>query len=55
MFQIKKVILKAYEWWLFAKLNGVNTFPFYPKCDVLMNNLNESVNATILLQRDKQI
>lgn len=30
-------------------------FSFYPKCDVLLNNLSESFNATILLARDKPI
>lgn len=30
-------------------------FTFYPKCDVLMNNLSESFNSTILLARDKPI
>jgi hypothetical protein len=28
---------------------------FYSKCDVLMNNLSESFNATILVARDKPI
>ncbi|XP_058769018.1 uncharacterized protein LOC131642868 [Vicia villosa] len=30
-------------------------FSFYPKCDVLMNNISESFNATILSVRDKPI
>src|SRR4051812_11479923 len=32
-----------------------HAFPFFSKCDVLMNNLSESFNTTILLQRDKPI
>lgn len=40
----------------FPKLNGVSMlFLFFSKCNVLMNNLNESFNGTILLQRDKPI
>jgi hypothetical protein len=57
MAEIKIVNLKAWEW-----LMGIPTkswckhaFSFYPKCDVLMNNLSESFNATILVARDKPI
>ncbi|XP_058777048.1 uncharacterized protein LOC131651395 [Vicia villosa] len=32
-----------------------HAFSFYPKCDVLMNNIAESLNATILNARDKPI
>ncbi|XP_058783089.1 uncharacterized protein LOC131657741 [Vicia villosa] len=32
-----------------------HAFTFYPKCDVLMNNIAESFNATILVARDKPI
>jgi hypothetical protein len=32
-----------------------HAFSFYSKCDVLMNNLSESFNATILVARDKPI
>lgn len=32
-----------------------HAFSFYPKCDVLMNNIVESFNATILVVRDKPI
>lgn len=32
-----------------------HAFSFYPKCDVLMNNLSESFNSTILLAREKPI
>ncbi|XP_058733420.1 uncharacterized protein LOC131605036 [Vicia villosa] len=57
MNQLKQVDLKAWAW-----LMGVNpkswckhAFTFYPKCDVLMNNIDESFNATILATRDKPI
>ncbi|XP_058739575.1 uncharacterized protein LOC131611665 [Vicia villosa] len=57
MNQIKEVSLDAYDW-----LNAIpkhkwckHAFPFHSKCDVLMNNLSESFNATILMQRDKPI
>jgi hypothetical protein len=32
-----------------------HAFSYYSKCDVLMNNLSESFNATILVARDKPI
>ena len=32
-----------------------HAFTYYPLCDVLMNNLSESFNSTILLARDKPI
>jgi len=57
MLKIKDVKEEAYNW-----LNVIppkkwckHAFPFYSRCDVLMNNLSESFNATILLQRDKPI
>lgn len=57
MNQIKEVNPKAWEW-----LMGYDTkswckhaFSFYPKCDVLMNNISESFNATILVVRDKPL
>ncbi|XP_058762568.1 uncharacterized protein LOC131635949 [Vicia villosa] len=57
MLMIKEANVDAYEW-----LQAIpkhkwckHAFPFYSKCDVLMNNLSESFNATILLQRDKPI
>jgi len=31
------------------------TFSYYPRCNVLMNNLSKSFNATILMARDKPI
>ncbi|CAI8609233.1 unnamed protein product [Vicia faba] len=57
MMQIKEGILYDFEW-----LNSIpkhkwckHVFPFYFKCDVLMNNLSESFNATIFMHGDKPI
>ncbi|XP_058749183.1 uncharacterized protein LOC131622170 [Vicia villosa] len=54
---LKLIDLDAWTW-----LMGVppkswckHAFSFYPKCDVLMNNISESFNATILSVRDKPI
>lgn len=51
MAQIKEVNLDAFDWLTFIpKHKWCNyAFPFYSKCDVVMNNLNESFNVTILL------
>lgn len=38
-----------------AKLWCKHAFSYYSKCDVLMNNLSESFNATLLVARDKPI
>jgi hypothetical protein len=38
-----------------TKLWCKHAFSFYPKCDVLMNNISEAFNATILVARDKPI
>jgi len=32
-----------------------HAFSVYPRCDVLMHNLPESLNKTILLVRDKPV
>lgn len=57
MNELKQLDQKAWSW-----LMGVppkswckHAFSFYPKCDVLMNNIAESFNATILSARDKPI
>lgn len=58
MLQIKEVNLNVYEWLeVIPKTKWCkHVFPFFFFiCDVLMNNLSESFNATILLQRDKPI
>jgi hypothetical protein len=57
MAQIKAEKQEAYEWLMNIPTNKwcKHAFPFYSRCDVLMNNLSESFNATILLQRGKPI
>lgn len=52
-----KAILETYEWLeVIPKTKCCkHAFPFYSKCDILMNNLSDSFNATIFLQRDKPI
>ncbi|XP_057429555.1 uncharacterized protein LOC130722743 [Lotus japonicus] len=57
MLELREQNNAAWEWMM-----GIPTrtwckhdFTFYPKCDVLMNNLSESFNSTILLARDKPI
>ncbi|KEH33355.1 hypothetical protein MTR_3g436320 [Medicago truncatula] len=54
MAQIKAEKQEAYEWLMNIPTNKwcKHAFPFYSRCDVLMNNLSESFNATILLQRE---
>lgn len=37
------------------KLQFNHTFSFYPKCDVLMNNISDYFNSTILQAREKPI
>jgi hypothetical protein len=57
MDELKKVDIKAWEWLMKVptKLWCKHAFNHYSKCDVLMNNLSESFNATILVARDKHI
>lgn len=57
MNQLKQIDKKAWEWLMGVptKLWCKHSFSFYPKCDVLMNNLSESFNSTILQARDKPI
>ena len=54
---IKDIDVQAYEWLAAIPKESwcKHAFSFYPKCDVLMNNLSESFNSTILLARDKPI
>lgn len=51
MLIINEDSLEAYEWLeAIPKTKWCKyAFPFFSKCDVLMNNLSESFNATILL------
>jgi hypothetical protein len=57
MEELKKVDVKAWEWLMGhdPKLWCKHAFSYYPKCDVLMNNISEAFNATILLARDKPV
>ncbi|WOL00674.1 hypothetical protein Cni_G09387 [Canna indica] len=57
MEQIKAIYKEAYDW-----LEAIpkqawcrSAFSFYPKCYVLMNNISEAFNSTILEARDKPI
>jgi hypothetical protein len=51
MIEIKVVNFKASEWLMAIPTKSwcKHAFSFYPKCDLLMNNLSESFNATILV------
>ena len=57
MMELKDLNEAAYEWLMAIPTKSWcrHAFSYYPKCDVLMNNLSESFNATILLARDKPI
>ncbi|XP_058761902.1 uncharacterized protein LOC131657970 [Vicia villosa] len=57
MNELKALDKKAWEWLMGVptRLWCKHSFSFYPKCDVLMNNLSESFNSTILQVRDKPI
>jgi hypothetical protein len=55
MDELKKVDAGAWEWLMLHPTKSwcKHAFSYYPKCDVVMNNLTESFNATILVARDK--
>lgn len=55
MQQLKAIDVPAWEWLMLVptKLWCKHAFSFYSKCDVLMNNLSEAFNSTILCARDK--
>jgi hypothetical protein len=57
MTELKAINPKAWEWLVKnpRDLWCKHAFSFFPKCDVLMNNLSEAFNATILVARDKPI
>ena len=57
MNELKAIDKKAWDWLMVVdtKTWCKHAFSFYSKCDVLMNNLSESFNATILVARDKPI
>jgi len=49
--------MDAYNWLIVIPTKSwcKHAFNIYPRCDVLMNNLYESFNSTILLARDKPV
>ena len=57
MAQIRTIDEKAHDWLAQVSTNAwcKHAFSFYPRCDVLMNNLSEAFNSTILVARDKPI
>ncbi|GAU21282.1 hypothetical protein TSUD_286920 [Trifolium subterraneum] len=57
MSELKAFDKKAWDWLkdIPTKMWCKHAFSYYHKCDVLMNNLSESFNATILVARDKPI
>ncbi|XP_039682969.1 uncharacterized protein [Medicago truncatula] len=57
MNELKKIDLGAWEWLMAVEQKKwcKHAFTFYSKCDVLMNNISESINATILSARDQPI
>ena len=55
---IKEVSEEAYDWFMTTIPKNAwckHAFSHYPKCDLLLNNLSESFNSTILVDRDKPI
>ncbi|XP_058770844.1 uncharacterized protein LOC131644373 [Vicia villosa] len=57
MNELKAIDPKAWTWLMAVPTKSwcKHAFSFYPWCDVLMNNIAESFNATILIARDKPI
>ncbi|XP_058776962.1 uncharacterized protein LOC131651313 [Vicia villosa] len=57
MNELKVVDPKAWTWLMAVPTKSwcKHAFSFYPWCDVLMNNIAESFNATLLIARDKPI
>jgi hypothetical protein len=57
MNELKKVDKDAWEWLMQHPTKGwcKHAFSFYPKCDVIMNNISESFNSTILVARDQPV
>ncbi|XP_058746238.1 uncharacterized protein LOC131619115 [Vicia villosa] len=57
MNELKELDPKAWSWLMGVQPKSwcKHAFNFFPKCDVLMNNISESFNATILDARDKPI
>ncbi|XP_014495097.1 uncharacterized protein LOC106757029 [Vigna radiata var. radiata] len=57
MGELKTINSDAYNWLMAIPTKSwcKHAFSAYPRCDVLINNLSESFNSTILLARDKPI
>lgn len=54
MDQLKALNEPAYNWLIAIpkKMWCKHAMNFYPRCDVIINNLSESFNSTILVARD---
>jgi len=58
MLQLKEIKQDAYEWLIKTVDTNAwckHVFSHYLKCDLLMNNLSETFNSTILVAREKPI
>ena len=58
MLQLKEIKQDAYEWLMKTVDTNAwykHAFSYYPKCDLLMNNLSEAFNSTILVAWEKSI
>jgi len=57
MGELRNINPRAFNWSVAIPRESwcKHAFSMYPRCDVLMNNLSESFNSTILLARDKPI
>lgn len=57
MLELKGVNEQAHDWLAAVPKKSwcKHAFSHYPKCDMLMNNLSEAFNSTILVARDKPI
>jgi len=57
MGELRNINPEAFNWLVSIPRESwcKHAFSMYPRCDVLMNNLSESFNSTILLARDKPI
>lgn len=57
MKELKAINTKAREWIskISTKIWCKYGFSFYPKCDIIMNNVFEAFNNTILVARDKLV
>lgn len=53
MKELKKLNMKAWEWLscIPTKAWCKHAFSFYPRCDILMNNVSDTFNSTILVEK----